>query len=236
MDVARRGGATIFHLCYGCAVPLDERNDDAPIREAAAAIPHCVAPKVGMDRAGFLFSSGEHVLVRPWPFTRRAEGGGKSIWDECRLMTERKLRFVRHEECPESERAPEDNPVRTRESDRVMHPAMSVHAQDVVTDLSDWTFRVLRHRGIDTIVYIGIDANECVLFSRSLSVLNVMDSGWPADHLFVAPRACDSNFDVHGVRVPWETMGAALWSAALFQNFGIRSICLDGSNATVPCG
>ena len=228
MEYARARNATIFHLCYGCFVPLDERNDDTPIREAVAAIPECSIPPTRPD-GGIPFCSNERVHVRLWPFRQRATHGGVTLEEGCDLMANDQLTFLQRQQCNYGDvssntlRQPRDN------HPFILDPALTIRPQDVVTESTDWVFRVLKHRNISNLVFFGVDANECVLFSRDLSLLSMLSMGWPADHVFAVPELGFSSYQVQGIWVSWEKHGAYLWASALMQNFEVRSLSLNGT-------
>lgn len=230
IDFARSKGATIFQLCFQCYIPFDNRTgwEDVLIRQSFELGQGCsISPVQG---EGIFLSSDQRVHVRRWPFRQPPPKGPESLQDACALMAhdllEFKYKFGR--DCGDfwPTKSYSENSVRTDDTlPFVMHPSLSVDPMDVYTQDEDIAWRVLTYRNISHLMVMGVDANECVLYARYLSILTMLSRGWPASNIFAVPQASSTKYDVQGVMVDWLSAGAHLWSAALEQNFSVRSLC-----------
>ena len=225
----RAKGVTVIHLCFGCSVPWVLPNgvvtSDQLLMEAAAAEKCYFPPIRGQDEIRVL--DNERFPRMLWPFAG-FDPTSNTLQDVCHIMEEEENPVKGPLQCTLDDTV---NSVRKPQPPSTSYSVKEelVESGDVITQDEDLVWRLLRHKNIKNLIFSGIDANECVLWSRPLSLVRFLSHGWDPERLFVLPQlAFSGNYHIQGALVSFTHFGSHVWSSALFRHFRVRSLCVGG--------
>ena len=227
-NLARSAGATIVHACFDCYLPLTAANTSDVALECAADMP-CSIPSLRPAGERVRVANQDHQYFESWPFMRPFQapcgcaGAGDAPYDPMQHTCEE-----RWHGNASAGRDPGDNRMRRDlpSSVRRMSDKVERRPEDVFIFDEDWVWRVLAQRGIKTLLFAGTDANECVLYTRTVSMASMINRGWSPGDIFVLPDCAFSGYLMHGVSVPWRDVGSRVWARGVAQRFGVGSIFL----------